>query len=48
MNLNFLTPKILKMCIPILVTPIKLQAHNSQSGRENATPSGVPHPLAYY
>ena len=48
MYLNFLTPKILRMCVPILVTPIKLQAHNSQSCRENATPYGVSHPLAYY
>ena len=37
--LNFLTPKILKMGDPILVTPIKMQPHNSQSSRENATPS---------
>ena len=29
--LNFLTPKILKMCYPILVTLIKMQPHNSQS-----------------
>ena len=29
--LNFLTPKILKMCDPILVTLIKMQPHNSQS-----------------
>ena len=37
--LNFLTPKILKMGDPILVTLIKMQTHNSQSSRENATPS---------
>ena len=37
--LNFLTPKILKMCNPILVTLIKMQPHNSQSSRGNATPS---------
>jgi len=35
---NFLTPKILKMCDPTLVTFIKVQPHNSQSSRENATP----------
>ena len=29
--LNFLTPKILKMCDPILVTLIKMQPHNTQS-----------------
>ena len=28
-----------KMCGPILVTPLKMQPHYSQSSRENATPS---------
>ena len=37
--LNFLTPKILKMFDPILVTLIKMQPHSSQSSRENAAPS---------
>ena len=36
------------MCDPILVTPMKVQAHDSQSSRENAVPSGVPHQVAHY
>ena len=34
---NFLTPKILKMCKPIIVTLLKMQSHYSQSSRENVT-----------
>ena len=45
--LNFLTPKILKMCYPILVTLIKMQPHNSQSSRENVTPFSGTYPLDY-
>ena len=46
---NFLTPKILKMCDPILVTLIKMQPHNSKFSRENETPGSTPppHPLLY-
>ena len=53
--LNFLTPQILKMGDLILLTLIKMQPQNSQSSRENATPSSgtshqpitrkYPHPL---
>ena len=35
------------MCDPILVTVIKMRPHNSQSSRENATPSSDTYPLAY-
>ena len=34
---NFLTPKILKMCKPIIVTLLKMQSHYSQSSCENVT-----------
>ena len=34
---NFLTPKILKMCKPIIVNLLKMQSHYSQSSRENVT-----------
>ena len=48
-DLIFLTPKILKMCYPILVTLIKIQPHiYSHSSREIATPSSGMYPLAYY
>ena len=47
-HLNFLTPKILTMCDLSLVTLIKMQPDNSQSSRENATPSSGTSPLAYY
>ena len=40
----FLTPKIPKMCDPIVVTLLKMRPHYSQSSRENVTPS----PLASY
>ena len=36
------------MCDPILVTPLKMRAHYSQSSRENATPSSGTSPLAPY
>ena len=36
------------MCDPILVTLLKMQPHNSQSSRENATPSSGTAPLASY
>ena len=34
------------MCDAILVTPLKMQPHYSQSSRENATPSSGTSPLA--
>ena len=36
---NCLTPKNPKMCDPILVTLLKMRPHDSQSSRENVTPS---------
>ena len=45
---NFLTPKIPRMCDPILVTPLKMRPHYSQPSRENATPSSGTSPLASY
>ena len=36
---NFLTPKIPKMCDPILVTLLKMRPHYNQSSRENAAGS---------
>ena len=36
------------MCDPILVTPLKMLPHYSQSRRENATPSSGTSPLASY
>ena len=36
------------MCDPIVVTLLKMRPHNSQSGRENATPSSDTSPLASY
>ena len=36
------------MCVPILVTLLKMQPHYSQSSRENETPSSVTSPLANY
>ena len=36
------------MCDPILVTLLKIQSHDSQSSRENATPSSGTSPLASY
>jgi len=41
-------PKNPKMCDPILVTPLKMQPHYSQSSRENATPSSGTSPVASY
>ena len=41
-------PKNLKMCDPILVTLLNTRPHNSQSSRENATPSRGTSPLASY
>ena len=43
---NCLTPNNPKMCDPIVVTLLKMRPHNSQSGRENATPSSDTSPLA--
>ena len=36
------------MCDPILVTLLKMRSHDSQSSRENATPSSGTSPLASY
>ena len=36
------------MCVPILVTLLKMQPHYSQSSRENETPSSGTSPLANY
>ena len=36
------------MCDSILVAVMKMQPHNSQPSRENATPSSGTSPLAYY
>ena len=44
--MNFLTPEILKMCDTIQVFLIKMQPHNSQSSRENSTPSSGTYALA--
>ena len=41
-------PKNPKMCVPILVTLLKMQPHHSQSSRENATASSGTSPLASY
>ena len=41
-------PKNQKMCNPILVTLLKMRPHDSQSSRENATPSSGTSPLASY
>ena len=41
-------PKNQKMCDPILVTLLKMRPHDSQSSRENATPSSSTSPLASY
>ena len=45
---NFFYPKNLKMCDPILVTPLKMRPRCSQSRRDNATPSSGASPLASY
>ena len=45
---NCLTPNNPKMCDPIVVTLLKMRPHNSQSSRENATPSSDTSPLASY
>ena len=45
---NCLTPNNSKMGDPIVVTLLKMRPHNSQSGRENATPSSDTSPLASY
>ena len=45
---NFLYPQNPKICDPILVTPLKMRPHYSQSRGENATPSSVTSPLASY
>ena len=45
---KFFYPKNPKMCDPILVTPLKMRPHYSQSRGENATPSSGASPLAYY
>ena len=45
---NFIYPKNTKMCHPILVTPLKMRPHYSQSRGENATPPSGASPLASY
>ena len=45
---KFFYPKNPKMCDPILVTPLKMRPHHSQSRGENMTPSSGASPLAYY
>ena len=45
---KFFYPKNLKMCDPILVTPLKMRPRYSQSRRENATPPSGASPLAPY
>ena len=44
--LEFSHPKKWKMWDPVMVTLLKMQAHYSQSIRENATPSSGTSPLA--
>ena len=44
----FFYPQNPKMCDPILVTPLKMQPHYSQSSRENATPSSGTSPSVFY
>ena len=41
-------PKNQKMCDPILVTLLKMRPHDSQSSRENVTPSSGTSPLDSY
>ena len=41
-------PKNQKMCVPFLVTLLKIRPHYSQSSRENATPPCSTSPLASY
>ena len=41
-------PKDQKMCDPILVTLFQMRPHDSQSSRENATPSSGTSPLVSY
>ena len=41
-------PRNPKMCDPILVTPLKMRRHYSQSRGENATPPSGASPLASY
>ena len=41
-------PKNPKMCNSILVTPLQMQPHYSQSSRENSTPSSGTSPVASY
>ena len=43
---SFLTPNILKMCNPILITVLKMQPHYSQRSHENKTPSSDTSPSA--
>lgn len=45
-NLSY--PKNQKMWDPILVTLLKMRPHNSQTSRENATPSSGTSPMASY
>ena len=42
----FVTPNILKMCNPILITVLKMQPHYSQRSHENKTPSSDTSPSA--
>ena len=41
-------PKNKKMCDPFLVTLLKMRPYDSQSSRENATPSSGTSPLPSY
>ena len=45
---NFLIPEIPNMCDLILVTPLKMWPHYSQSSRENATSPNGTAPSASY
>ena len=48
LNNRIFLPKNPKICDPILVTLLKMQAQSSQSSRENATPPSGTSPLASY
>ena len=45
---EFSYPKIPEICVPILVTLLKMQLHYSQSSCENATPSSSTSPVVFY
>ena len=48
LNKEHLLPKTQKMYNPILLTLLKMRPHDSQSSRENATPSSGTSPVASY